>query len=148
MNNAILNTMFIRDEKYDAKIKYALNYIKKLDSEIAIGRYNLDDGVYFAVDKYLTKQHGLSEVHRKYIDLQFILEGEEIIYVTSINDCSESLGYNEEKDIEFFQNSSNLRELIMKKGDWTVFYPDDAHIPQIMLNEISKVKKIVVKIPV
>ncbi len=140
--------MFIRDKKYEEKISKALKYIKTLDSTIECGKYELEDGAYFGVDEYFTKEFGLPEVHRKFIDLQYILEGEEIIYVANIDDCSDSQGYNCEKDIEFFKKSSNSKELVMKKGDWAVFYPDDAHTPQIILNSSSKVKKIVVKIPV
>lgn len=140
--------MFMRDKKYEEKIEAALKHIKTLDTSIKCGRYELEDGAYFNVDEYLTKEHGFPEVHRKYIDLQYILEGEEIIYVANISDCTGSLGYTQERDIEFFETSKNSRELVMKKGDWAVFYPDDAHTPQIMLNESSKVKKIVVKIPV
>ncbi len=140
--------MFIRDKKYEEKIEHALQYIKKLDGTIECGKYDLEDGAYFNVDEYFTKEIGLPEVHRKYIDLQYILSGEEIIYVANIKDCVNSKGYSEERDIEFFENANNTSELVMKKGDWAVFYPDDAHVPQIILNESTKVKKIVVKIPV
>ena len=140
--------MFIRDKKYEEKIEFALKYIKGLKSTIECGKYDLQDGMYFGVDEYFTKEFGYPEVHRKYIDLQYILEGEEIIYVANIDNCSNSKGYIEERDIEFFENSTLSKELIMKKGDWAVFYPDDAHTPQILLNSSSKVKKIVVKIPV
>lgn len=140
--------MFIRDKKYEDKISYALSYIKGLDVTIKCGKYDLKEGIYFGVDEYFTKEYGLPEVHRKYIDLQYILDGEEIIHLANIQDCSKSLGYNPDKDIEFFENSINSKELVMKKGDWAVFYPDDAHTPQILLNKSSKVKKIVVKIPV
>lgn len=140
--------MFIRDKKYEDKISYALTYIKGLDVTIKCGKYDLKEGIYFGVDEYFTKEYGLPEVHRKYIDLQYILDGEEIIHLANIQDCSKSLGYNPDKDIEFFENSINSKELVMKKGDWAVFYPDDAHTPQILLNKSSKVKKIVVKIPV
>lgn len=140
--------MFIRDKKYEEKIEFALKHIKALKSTIECGKYDLKDGIYFGVDEYFTKEFGLPEVHRRYIDLQYILEGEEIIYLANIDDCSKSKGYNKERDIEFFENSTNSKELIMKKGDWAVFYPDDAHTPQILLNKSSKVKKIVVKIPV
>lgn len=140
--------MFMRDKKYEEKIEAALKHIKTLDISIKCGRYELEDGAYFNVDEYSTKEHGLPEVHRNYIDLQYILDGEEIIYVANISDCAGSTGYSQERDIEFYETSKNSRELVMKKGDWAVFYPDDAHTPQIMLNESSKVKKIVVKIPV
>lgn len=140
--------MFIRDKKYEIKIQEFLHHIKNLDASITCGKYELDGGAYFNVDEYFTKEHGLPEVHRKYIDLQYILEGEEIIYVANIADCANSKGYNEENDLEFFESFENLSELVMKKGDWAIFYPDDAHIPQIELNESVKVKKIVVKIPV
>ncbi len=140
--------MFIRDKKYEEKIQLALEYIKKLDCAIKCGKYDLQEGIYFGVDEYFTKEFGQPEVHRKYIDLQYILEGEEIIYLANIDDCANSSGYDESRDIEFFETSKNSKELVMKKGDWAVFYPDDAHTPQILLNSSSKVKKIVVKIPV
>ena len=52
----------------------------KLDT-LAPGRHELPDGAYVNVFGYQTKESGIYEAHRKYIDIHYVLEGSEIIMV-------------------------------------------------------------------
>ena len=112
--------------------------------DLECGRYYIDeDNIYANVDEYETKTDGKYEAHRKYIDIQYMIKGEEYIGVTDINNCKTCIEYDEEKDLEFFTADNEFQTL--KKGEFLIFYPQDAHKPCINKDKI-KCKKVVVKV--
>jgi len=88
------------------------------------------------------------ESHRQYIDVQFILEGEEIIEVTNKDDMIVNLDYNEDMDLLKYETTLNTSILKLQKGDVAIFFPEDAHMPCIKLEDSVKVVKTVVKVKV
>ena len=113
---------------------------------IADGRYELlNNDIYANVQTYQTKENGLFEAHRQYIDLQFIASGYEKIGVTDIKNCKTITAYDEEKDVEFLE-SETFTDIYMQEGDFLILYPEDAHKPCITINTPTTVKKVVVKI--
>ena len=88
------------------------------------------------------------ESHREYIDVQFILEGEELIEVSNTNLLDTSIPYSQEMDLIKYKDSSQASTICLKKGDVAIFYPEDAHMPCVKLNESTKVVKTVVKVKV
>ncbi len=88
------------------------------------------------------------ESHRKYIDVQFILSGEEIIEVSNINFLAVSLAYNEELDFIKYEDKKGVSSIVLKAGDVAVFYPQDAHMPCIKASNGAKVLKAVIKVSV
>ena len=86
------------------------------------------------------------EAHRKYIDIQFIVSGEEQIGVNLLKDQPSMNGYNENNDIIFFEGDSSLVK--MEAGMFAIFYPDDLHMPGVKVDQSLKVKKVVVKVQV
>ncbi len=127
--------------------------IKALASGVENGKYPLDNGAYAAVSEYVTKPMATSkfEAHKKFIDVQLILSGAEIIGVapTSGFGDADRLGeYNTEKDVEFFAASGEFEKLALSVGDFAILYPEDAHMPGVHETDPTKIKKIVLKIPV
>ena len=87
------------------------------------------------------------ETHRKNVDVQLLLEGEERIYWAN----RESLGvieeYDEEKDLVFHTGDAEAA-VDMKPGMVAVFFPTDAHKPNCSRDEEPvRVRKVVVKVP-
>ena len=83
------------------------------------------------------------EAHQKYADIQIVLDGEEIIGyspVEALKVCSE---YNPEIDCAFYTGDGN--KAILKKGQFMVFFPQDAHKPCVISGE-HKSRKVVVKV--
>lgn len=128
----------------------ALDFMKKEDlSTLENGRYDLSGGTYIAVSGYDTKdpEKAKYEVHRKYIDIQYVPEGEEYIEVLPMSHFKEEQNYNAEKDIIFFEENPPGTKLYADKEHFFIFFPDEAHKPGLKINTSAKVKKIVVKIP-
>ena len=93
------------------------------------------------------------EVHRKYIDVQFLADGgpENAAYYNDdgTNTVDEDL-LNTPRDILFYRNNEKVREGIipLEVGTFAVYFPWDVHVPAIAVDDVpAKIRKIVIKVP-
>ena len=127
----------------------AFEFLSRKDlSNIPDGKYEINGKKLFAV---LSHSHGkgvkkaLLETHRKYIDIQFVIEGRDLIGIAKTGECKSRVGgYDPENDIMFF-NDKPGKYIKLKPGEFAVFFPDDAHAP---LSGAGTVRKAVVKVAV
>ena len=132
-------------DKLNKRIVEGLNYLASTDfTNVEDGRHDLTDYLYANIQTYQTKEDALFEAHRDYIDIQYIISGEEKIGVTDYSSCTEAVAYDKEKDIEFLNGEGEYYPL--KEGEYMILYPQDAHKPSISLNNQSTVRKVVVKV--
>lgn len=132
-------------DKLNKRIVEGLNYLASTDfTKVEDGRHDLTDYLYANIQTYQTKEDALFEAHRDYIDIQYIISGEEKIGVTDYSSCTEAVAYDKEKDIEFLNGNGEYYPL--KEGEYMILYPQDAHKPSISLNNQSTVRKVVVKV--
>lgn len=112
------------------------------------GRYDLTESTYANVQTYFTKDSADFEAHKKYIDIQYMADGEEFIETACIKDAyGEISGYDPERDIEFF-DSAHVSDISKITPDiYTIIFPSEVHKPCLSTGENLKVKKIVIKIP-
>lgn len=139
------------DQAFMMRLQTAFDFMQTNDLHtLPIGRYDLENGVFAIVQEYLTKAESVYEAHIKYIDLQYVVSGEEYIYVSDINEALECVAsYDENKDIIFFQNTQSCTKVKLEKDTFVILFPNDAHKPCMSVCEYpSEVRKIVVKIPV
>jgi YhcH/YjgK/YiaL family protein len=118
-------------------------------SRRADGRYDLDgDAIYYIVQRYATKppEEGRLEAHRRYIDIQFIAEGEELLGHAPLAGLKESVRYDAQKDIAFYEVPRNVSLMKLSAGMFAVFFPQDAHMPCLRVGGPENVVKIVVKV--
>lgn len=115
------------------------------------GTYYLKNGIYFNVDSYSTKnrQTKLFESHKKYIDIQIILSGHEIISIKDINNLNICKPYILNNDVAFYLNEPADEEILLENGKALVLFPNDGHMPGISPNDgiSEKIRKLVFKIP-
>lgn len=110
------------------------------------GRYAIDgEKIFVNIQSYETKRDALFEAHRKYIDIQYMIEGEEKIGVAKYSECKNEIPYDNIRDIEFLSCKADNYQLL-KKDEFLILYPEDAHKPSIAIDNPNKVKKAVVKI--
>ena len=93
------------------------------------------------------------EAHEKYIDIQYVAEGEEKFFFADKKIFNVTEKYNPEKDVEFydsknFEKSDKAEASVLNAGEFAVFFPDDAHKPSLITDKAYKIKKILLKIPV
>lgn len=136
---------------FSKNIQIGLKYLADTDfSDVQNGKYEiLGDEVFAIVQDYLSKPitEGQFEAHKKYIDIQYIVQGEEQIGVLGIENFSESTNYDEKKDIVFLSlNTNHMPEFVtIKEKEFMILYPNDAHKPSVAIESPSYVKKIVIK---
>ena len=139
-----------RAEKYygiSKNLKKGFEWIKNNDlKSMPDGRYQIDEGNYANLQSYLTKDDAPYEAHRDYIDIQYMVEGEELSGRVDYEDCSTKEDYNKEKDIEFLKPNVEEEIFKIKEGEFFVFFPHDAHKPAIKITENKNVKKVIVKV--
>ncbi len=114
-------------------------------------RVDLGQGM-FAIDAaYLSKSRPevFFETHRKYIDVQIIIEGAELMEVENVHRLVVSQPYHEERDFTKYADSATASQLVLRAGDAAVFFPSDGHMPSLQFDSRPVlVRKSVVKVPV
>lgn len=114
----------------------------------AAGRHELSGGMYALVQMYESKplDGATFEAHQNYIDIQYIVSGEETIYYAPLERLIAE-EYQPEKDYQPLSGAGTALE--MKAGDFAIFFPGDAHLPgRTSATGSAGVKKMVVKVPV
>lgn len=129
-----------------------LFFLKQATSDMECGTYQLNSRVKATVSDYETKEvneHGY-EAHKKYIDIQCVLKGQESVACLPIEKLMEIKPYSEEKDAAFYMAVSKLQPLYVKlqSGYFAIFYPQDGHMPKLSVNEAEIVKKVVIKVEI
>jgi len=114
-----------------------------------IGSHKLDgDNLFVNVDQYTSKpiDQGRLEAHRKYADVQYVVTGSERMGYAALDELTETQAYDHETDVAFFTGDSVM--LKVSAGTFTVFLPQDAHMPCIADETPAPVRKVVVKVRV
>ena len=112
------------------------------------GKHLIDGNCVFAIlSTYVTQKETkiLFEAHKKYIDIQYIVSGKEIIYWSHIENLAGNGEYSEKDDIIIFKGE-NKTALPMRENYYSIFFPQDAHKPGCILGQPGEVKKVVVKV--
>lgn len=138
---------------YPEGIQTALKFLAKTDfSAMAPGVYPVEGERIFAqVIDCSTEPRTAKrpEVHRKYVDVQFIVSGKErIAFYPDEGDHEIDEELLATRDIIFYKNNPRAKEqsVIMEPGNFAVFFPWDVHIPSISIDADAPVRKIVVKV--
>lgn len=114
-------------------------------------KVDLGGGSFVMEQAYETKPRpeGFFESHRKYIDVQVVLEGSEVMEVAELARMQVREPYQAARDLIVYQDSSDASALRLLPGELAVFFPTDAHMPGLRAGmDPVVVRKAVVKIPV
>lgn len=136
-------------QQHNSKFKQAFEFIMKSDLKtMANGTYPIDGEEVFAiVQEYQTKLETQAklESHHQYIDIQYMITG------------SEKMGYALKQNQEIIENHPD-KDLIFYRGNYsmlqvaeqmfTIFFPNDLHMPGVIDGEKKLIKKVVVKLKV
>ena len=113
------------------------------------GRYEIDgDNLYYTIQRYATRpiKEGRLEAHRKYIDIQFAAEGEEVIGHSMLGQLNIDKPYDEAKDVVFYKVPEKMNTVKLGKGMFCILFPQDGHMPGCQFNGPSNVVKMVMKV--
>jgi YhcH/YjgK/YiaL family protein len=130
----------------------AFNFLKNSDlSKLELKRYDIDgDNIFATVSEYNSKNEETTkfEVHRKYIDIQYVISGKEMMNIAPLTSVKEVLiPYDTGKDIEFVTVNKEV-SLKATPDKYFIFFPVDVHRPGLKDVVNSPVRKIVIKVKV
>jgi biofilm protein TabA len=126
----------------------AFLFLKEHDLQtIAKGKYPIDgDNVYASVTEDPSKDFDKTnwESHRKYIDVQCIITGDEKMGICPVSKAVVTKEYDDKKDVANYTAGGKF--YIGTPGTFFIFFPLDAHRPNISPGGNKTVKKIVIKV--
>ena len=130
------------------RFKTVFDYIASHDlAAMECGRHDIDgDNIFVVVQEWDLRptNEARLELHRKYIDIQLVLDGaDEVFGWSEKKDClMPEADFDEQKDVQFFTDIPQCFYSVAK-GQFSILYPEDGHAP--MLGE-GHVKKCIFKI--
>ncbi len=142
-----------------------LKYLKEMSPDIAPGTYEINPRVKAFISEYTTKPENEKgyEAHQKNIDIQYLLKGTEKIACLPVDELQETQPYDKDTDAAFYESNlrpstsdlrpltSDLRPLtfdLRPLTSFALFFPQDAHMPQLCIDTPEEVKKVVIKVKI
>ena len=116
----------------DSKLQRALEMIQKTDFDVLEDKVYLVDGYDFRffITSYQTQEaNDTPEAHRDFIDIQYMISGTEQIGVAQLENMTEEVEAKPQNDIWFYRGPVDY--ISLDKGMFAVFFPNDAHAPNI-----------------
>ena len=127
----------------------AFQFIEENDlAQIAVGKYELVGERCFAIiSEYETKPVAQckTESHQDYIDIQYVVQGKELIGLTTKDYVTVTEPHDESRDVAFY-STSHIDHLEADPSAFFLFFPTDYHQPGVSAGAVSTVRKLVVKI--
>ncbi len=127
------------------KVYDALKFLAENDLDaMELGRVDMNDTDFYIVQEYITEPKKIAEAHEKYIDIQLIVHGSEVMSIAS-TDCEKEL-VSAEPDKDMWKYRCDTQPVTVTDGEFMVFFPGDIHMPAATLGEGVHVRKILVKL--
>jgi len=130
----------------------AIDFLSHLPADLAEGRHELRGEDLFAIHMgYDTREArgAVLETHEQFVDIQAVLDGAEACFWAPRQGLRVSRAYDPQKDAAFYEHPADFAaRLLLAPGHFAAFFPQDAHMPCIRLQEERPlaVRKLVIKI--
>jgi YhcH/YjgK/YiaL family protein len=129
---------------------HCFRWLAAFDGTTPDGNHDIGMGCEARVMSYLTEpaEQRRWESHRRYLDIQYLVSGLECIPVAPIGALPVATPYDDEQDVSFYADgSAPTPSLVLEAGMFAIFFPQDAHRPNIAVTAPVATRKIVVKVP-
>jgi YhcH/YjgK/YiaL family protein len=130
----------------------AFAFLRQVTDQTPLGRHEITgENVFALVQLYDTRsvEECEYESHRKYIDVQYIQRGCEVMYWAPLSLLTVgSMPYDAEKDAALYGRIPEGIPFRVRAGQFAIFFPEDGHIPSCNWDISAKVLKVVVKVRV
>jgi biofilm protein TabA len=117
-------------------------YIRNTElRELASGKHAiLGDDVFVLIQRRVgqTKSNSKLECHRKYIDIQLVLEGTDEMGWKPLADCQQAIdSFNPASDVQFFEDIA-LNWFTTPANNFCIFFPEDANSGMVSGHHLHK----------
>jgi len=134
------------------RLAKALAHLAETDfSQLEVGNYPIEGkDIFVIINDYETKPKETEpfEVHRQYIDVQYVVSGEEEFGYLPLANQTPSKPYFDKHDyaeFDFQSNQDDAAFIPLKAGMVALFFPGDIHMPGTSATP-QKVRKVVIKV--
>ena len=140
-----------RYEVLSGRIAEALKWLQTVDTDVLQEGKNPIRGedIFCSVHFYDTTGADSRpwEGHRKYIDIHFIIKGEEIIGISPIDAMQIKKDYDAQTDFIEFEGTAQ-QQILLKEGMFLIAFPEDIHKTalQVVPGQACAVKKGIIKV--
>lgn len=127
-----------------------------LDRNAGDGRYEMPGAdvpnavyVILGTNEVQPKDAATAESHRKYIDVQVVLSGEEAMYIPALVIPEVTTEYQEAGDYALYAPVAfdTCHQLRVKEGNFAIFFENELHAPSVSLQNVpTTVRKAIVKV--
>jgi YhcH/YjgK/YiaL family protein len=125
----------------------AIDFMKGLTADTPKGKYEFGEDCFVNVMACETKDETvIMEAHEIYIDVQYLINGEEKIYYINKKGLEIDKPYTEGGDYALYKFDSASEFITYTSGEGVVFFPEDAHLPTRAVGEPMTVNKAVLKL--
>jgi YhcH/YjgK/YiaL family protein len=113
-------------------------------NQLPLGRHSINPNLDAIIDEYETQAADTSqyEAHQRYIDVQYLIAGDEYMGIAPLTNQQPSQPYNDNEDYALYQIAGQM--IHVKSGMFVIFFPTDLHMPCIGTPP-RKIKKVVMK---
>ncbi len=128
-----------------------INFLETHDAEeLPVGEIEINGRELFVRPaEYATRlsSEGRFEAHQVYIDLQYVVKGAETMQFAPSNRLFKATEYDVQGDYQFFTADTDITDVVVREGEFVVYYPGEAHRPMCQRGRGPEaVKKLVFKI--
>ena len=136
-------------ENLSPLLQRGFNYIRTFDPMTPDGCIQiLGDDLYVLVQTFQPDppEQRRFEAHRHHLDVQWVFQGSETIYVEQVRRLVPKTEYDVKRDIFFLADSPTPSKAVLQAGDFALLLPQDAHKPCCIAGGFDPVRKAVLKI--
>ena len=132
-------------EKYDMISEKVSNFLKSLTPDSEVGHYYIDESAYANIDVYTTKDINLCkfEAHKKYVDIQMLLDGTERLDHIFVDNLIIREEYDDIKDVMFFKEPvEDFDTVFMTPFKFVMLIPMMLINPKLLAKPVVKSKRL------
>jgi len=122
---------------------------QKTLADVPVGKHAIEDEqVYALVQKLPSRSPDTAqfESHRKYIDIHYIVSGQETSGFAPAENLKLAVPYDESKDVMLYAVPPQYTKVEIRAGQFVVYQPGQAHLPNCHLQGIHDLHKVVIKV--
>ena len=134
------------------RFEKAFAFLRQVTDQTSVGRHDIaGDDIFALVQRNVTKPvaERQYESHRKYIDIQYIQRGREVMYWAPLPLLTNvTMPFDPAQDAALYGLIAEGVPVQVSAGQFTIFFPEDGHAPSCAWGESAEVLKVVVKVRV
>jgi len=124
---------------------------KKTLADVPVGKHAIEgEQIYALVQKLPSRaaETAQFESHRKYIDVHYVVSGQETSGSAPARDLKLAVPYDESKDVMLYNVPQQYTKIEVRPGQFVIYRPGQAHLPNCHLQGPHDLHKVVIKVHV